>query len=325
MGLALRSEWSDDDETMKTNVSLLAVVVVLLAGLSATAHAQEPGTPEGERANPTTPPPPQTMAQPSTPPEPEKDKKPRRGDFDAGGQVRLPSGPDEMGKYATFNWIAVDVKGRYFLLDSVTVNGNIPLAVVKPGKLMNADGSSTEPSVFGGMMLTLDARLPRLPFQPSASQTEVGLVLSGAYMREGAMLLSEKDFPLFIGDFQLGYTAGLYTKLKLSSLVDFSLVPVFVYQSASAGSLTALQVPTSLILRLGSLLVLTADVGIFTGDDFSLRGKNGGRIALGGSISIKIGPILFHAGAGAASLLTGGLYPGIGDSLYVDLNVKYVK
>jgi hypothetical protein len=41
--------------------------------------------------------------------------------------TRLPSGPDEVGQDATFNWVAVDLRGRYFLLDSVTVNGNVLL------------------------------------------------------------------------------------------------------------------------------------------------------------------------------------------------------
>ena len=40
--------------------------------------------------------------------------------------------PTEAGKFATFNWVAFDMKARYFLLDSVTVNANIPIAVKKP-------------------------------------------------------------------------------------------------------------------------------------------------------------------------------------------------
>src|SRR6185503_14980605 len=63
-------------------------------------------------------------------------KQPGRGDFDAGGQVRLPSGPDEMGQYGTFNWVAVDLKGRYFVLDSVTINGTVPVALIKPDTAM---------------------------------------------------------------------------------------------------------------------------------------------------------------------------------------------
>jgi hypothetical protein len=38
-----------------------------------------------------------------------------------------------------------------------------------------------------------------------------------------------------------------------------------------------------------------------------------------------LGPIITHAGAGVASLLTGGAYPTIRDSVYIDLNVKYAK
>src|SRR5882724_4419547 len=42
-------------------------------------------------------------------------KEPKAGDFDAGGQVRLPNGPDEAGKFATFNWIALDAKAKYYV------------------------------------------------------------------------------------------------------------------------------------------------------------------------------------------------------------------
>ena len=139
------------------------------------------------------------------------------------------------------------------------------------------------------------------------------------------MLLSDKDFPLFTGDMKPGFAGALITKVKLSSLVDFSLLPAWVYQSGSADSLSAVQIPMSLILKLGEPVKVSADLGIFTGDDYSFSGDNGGRIYAGGALDLKIGPILAHAGAGVASLLTGGAYPTISDSVYVDLNVKYAK
>lgn len=249
-----------------------------------------------------------------------KPKKPGKGDFDAGGQVRLPSGPDEMGEYATWNWVAVDLGGRYFLLDSITANASIPLAIITPD---NVDGQ--DPSWIGGIEGSLEAMLPRMPFLPESSKTELGIVLSGAYMREGAMLLSKRDFPFYRGDFQPGFTAGVITDIKLSSLFSFATTPLFVYQSGTAEALTAVQIPTSTVLKLGSLVKLSADLGIFTGDDFSFSGDDMARISAGGSLTVKLGPILAHAGAGAASLLTGPLYPEIGDSIYIDLNVKYVK
>lgn len=249
-----------------------------------------------------------------------KPDKPGRGDFDAGGNVRLPSGPDEMGEFATFNWIALDLGGRYFLLDSVTVNGTIPLAVKKPDDFMGQD-----PSLIGGIDVRLEAMLPKLPFQPKDFKTRVGLVLGASYMREGAMLLSARDFPIYTGDFKPGFTAGAISDIKLSSVFDLSTRPLFVYQSGTDESLTAVQVPLSLILKLGSLVKLAADTGVYTGDDFSFSGDDGGRIALGASLDLKVGPIIVHSGAGFASLLTGGLYPEIGDSVYIDLNVKYAK
>jgi hypothetical protein len=208
--------------------------------------------------------------------------------------------------------------GRYFLLDSVTLNGNVPLAVKKPDTLMTGE----DPRLIGGISMRLDAKLPARPKQDGS---EIGISASFAYMREGALLLSEKDFPLFTGDYKPGTVLGLVTKLRLGSLLAFSLTPVWVYQSGTAGSLEGIQVPMSLIIKLGGLVKVSADLGIFSGDDYSFRGRNDGRITAGGSLTVKLGPILAHAGAGVASLLTGGAYPTISDSVYLDLNVKYAK
>jgi hypothetical protein len=257
----------------------------------------------------------------STTPEPPAPKKePGRGDFDAGGQVRLPNGPDANGKFATFNWIAVDLKARYFLLDSVTVNANIPVAIKHPDSI---GGGAVDPSMIGGMTARLDAMLPHMPMMRKDSK--VGVSLGVGYMREGAMLLSEKDYPLFVGDFKPGFAGSLVTKVKLGSVVDFSLVPAWIYQSGTMDSHKAVQIPMSLILKLGDVVQTSADLGIYTGDGYSFSGDKGGRIAAGGSLSVKIGPILAHAGAGVASLLTGGMYPTISDSVYIDVNAKYVK
>jgi hypothetical protein len=100
-----------------------------------------------------------------------------------------------------------------------------------------------------------------------------------------------------------------------------------VFQKGNAENLTAIQIPMSLIIKLGSLLKVSADLGVFTGDDLSLRARNGGRIYGGGALDVKLGPIMAHVGAGVASLFTdaGGVYPSLGDSVYIDINAKYVK
>lgn len=272
-----------------------------------------------------TPAPADAPADQPPPEEKQGPKEPKRGDFDAGGQARFPSGPDEMNQYDSFNWVAVDLKGRYFLLDSITANGFIPLAVKHPD---NISGGAIEPKMLGGLRIDLEAKLPKLPKSSLVKyETEVGLGLTAAYMREGAMLLSEKDFPLFVGDLQPGLAGSLIMKVKLSSLVDFKLLPAFVFQTGESENLTAVQVPMALVLKLGDVVKLSADVGVFTGDDISLRAKNGGRVYLGAALDVKIGRIITHLGAGFASLLTDemGLYPTIKDSVYLDLNVKFAK
>ncbi|HUS31845.1 MAG TPA: hypothetical protein VMZ53_25265 [Kofleriaceae bacterium] len=324
---------------------------VMLAVLLGTAPAlAQPGTP-----TPSDPPPDPQPAQPTSPgptstldsgigmpsmtttpgadkpaPPPEKKKEPGRGDFDAGGQVRLPNGPGEDDKYAAFNWIAFDAKGRYFLLDQVTLNGNVPIAVIHPDTIK---GGAVEPSMFGGISIRLDAIVtaPKMPMVPQKGENKIGLSLTGAYMREGAMLLTEKDFPLFIGDMKPGFAGALVTRVALSNVVDFSLLPAWIYQSGSTNSHKAIQVPLALIIKLGDVVKLSTDLNIATGDDYSMRGKNGGRLGAGVALDLKIGPILGHVGTGVASLLTGdpmttqAVYPSIKDSVYFDLNVKYAK
>jgi hypothetical protein len=296
----------------RARASLVAATLTALSStaLSSTALAQVPAEPPPEQP----------------PAEEEEKKEPGRGDFDFGGQARFPNGPDEMGEFASFNWVAVDLKGRYFVFDGVTINGNVPLAVIKPDELA---GGLVDPRMIGGGSVTLDAKMPtRGRFMPEqADGTEAGLILTGAYMREGAMLLSEKDFPLFVGDFKPGFAGGLRMKAKLSSVVDFSLTPQWVFQAGSSESAQAVQVPMSAIVALGETLEVSVDLGVYTGDDYTFRSSKGGRVSAGGAIDLKIGPILAHAGAGVASLGTGeaSIYPTIGDSVYVDLNVKYAK
>ena len=123
-------------------------------------------------------------------------------------------------------------------------------------------------------------------------------------MREGAMLLSERDFPLFTGGFEPGLAGGVVMKLKLSSAVDFSFVPTYVFQTGETENLTALQIPIALALKAGKTVKLSTDVGIYTGDDISLKPSSGGRISLGAALDLKIGKVLAHAGAGFASLIT---------------------
>jgi hypothetical protein len=275
----------------------------------------QPGQP-GQASQPTDKPPGE---------EKPKNKEPKRGDFDAGAQARFPSGPDDMGEYKSFNWVAADLKGRYYLLDQVFVDGFIPLAVKKPDAPMIDGATVDDPRMIGGIQARLEAKLAVPKSSLVKYDTEVGLQLTLGYMREGAMLLSDKDFPLFVGDFKPGFAGGMLMKAKLSSLLDFTLIPAWVYQSGTMESQTAVQLPMSLRVALADVVKVSFDLGIYTGDDYSFKGSNGGRISTGAALDLKLGFIALHTGAGVASLLTGGMYPSISDSVYVDVNVKYVK
>lgn len=310
-------------------------VVVALCAMAASAWAQDPPPPAPNApATPTTYP---TYSPPApyptygngeavpTPTTVMDEKLPKPGDFDAGGNLKFPNGPDTEGKYATYNWIAVDLKGKYQLFDVLEVNANIPLAVHHPDTLPM---SQREPKLFGGINARLELKTPKPPVIPLFNyEATLGLVVSAAYMHEKAMLLSDKDFPLFVGNYEPGLTAGLIMKLKLSSLLDFSFLPLWIHQANPGDAIDALQVPLALIIKLGSVVKLQAELGIYTGDGLSLRARDDGRVQAGGSLDVKVWKLLLHAGAGAASLVTGGtgMYPSVRDSVYVELNVKYEK
>src|SRR5262245_22629845 len=98
---------------MKKRVALFAIC---LASNALAQPAADHGAPPPMLAapQPTTDPmlapmsgqaPGQPAQQVDKPPEPKpKKKEPGRGDFDAGGQARFPSGPDDTGTYKSFNW-----------------------------------------------------------------------------------------------------------------------------------------------------------------------------------------------------------------------------
>src|SRR3569623_3570206 len=98
-----------------------------------------------------------TTAQPAT--DKPKSKDHQAGDFDAGGQLKLPSGPDETGKFATYNWIAVDAKGTYYVAPSVTANFLAPIAVHHPDMQM----AGARPKKYAGIRPYLEAQRPQQP------------------------------------------------------------------------------------------------------------------------------------------------------------------
>src|SRR5262245_52546022 len=127
-----------------TNMNRTALTVATLLGSTSLALAQTPPPDPSTMVPPTTGVPATTEDQPPADPPKAEKKEPGRGDFDAGGQVRLPSGPDDMGEYKTFNWVALDLKGKYYVFDTVTINGNIPVALIKPEMV-----GGIEPKMFG--------------------------------------------------------------------------------------------------------------------------------------------------------------------------------
>lgn len=254
----------------------------------------------------------QTAAESTKPEQPAKsneDDPDAKGKFNAGVGARFPSGPDENGKFGAFHWIAVDAKGRYNPSDFVSTYINVPFAVKRP----DLPAPLEEPSVFGGF-----TGRGELGFGKTLG---VGATLG--LMREGAFLLSEKDYPYYHGRLTFGTAVGPYVRFDMFG-VYLSVLPQIVWQ---AGTGAAAQIPISAKIKLGSLLEVAADAGVFTGQKLHLSAADGGRIYAGASATAKLGPILLHLGSGVASLITdpNGMYPSIKESIYFAFDVKYAK
>jgi hypothetical protein len=260
-------------------------VGIALALFANTASAEEEGTPDPN--------------------------KPKRGTFDAGFKLRFPSGPDDMGEFGQFNFVALDLQGRYFLLDQLSLDGLVLLAP------LHAEPGGLETKLFGGFLAGPTVNLDK----------QFGIDLKAGFLTEGAVLLSEKDAPIYIGDLKLAAKVGPWLKFKMGG-IELNLLPQIVFQ-ATDDKIVALQLPTSAAVSLGETLKVGLELGVYTGDDFDPRPSEGGRIAAGAAIDLKINHIRIHAGAGFATLLTDDMgangYAKIGDSVYIDLNAKYVK
>lgn len=230
-----------------------------------------------------------------------------QGKFNAGARVRFPNGPDEMGEFKTFNWVAVDLQGRYNLTNLISTYLTVPLAVKHP------DGAKTFGGVTGRIELLLGA--------------SVGAGVTVGMLRERAFLLSDKDYPAYVGDLKFGTALGPIVRLK-TSVVNLRLEPSFVYQ-ATDPTTTGFQLPVVAMIRLGDMLKVSGDIGLYSGDDFKVAASDGGRLGVGAAVDIKVGSIGLHLGTGLASLLTsdemGALYPSVGKSLYFDVSLKYMK
>lgn len=289
-----------------------SVVVVCLLLSARTAAAQDEATAADPAADPAATggaeaaPEAQAEAQ-----APEEEKQ--QGRVDAGGKLRFPSGPDDSMEFGLFNWIALDLRAQYGISDALAAGVHVPLAVKKP---------EGEFETLGGFTGYGSLKLLKL----------VGVSLKVGMMRQGAFLLTPYDAPIYFGDLKAGAALGPSLALK-TGVVDVAAALDVIVQMDSAGAmldetLTAVALPISAMVQVRDLLKVGAETGVYTGHEFKLGAEDGGRIPLTANVSLKLGKVILNLGAGFATLITsdtGGLYPGIGDSLFVGLNAKWAS
>jgi hypothetical protein len=226
------------------------------------------------------------------------------GHYAAGLKVMFASGGAD-----SFNFIGVTPWGRYNVSDSISVGARMPLAVSKP------DGIG----VFGGLMARAELRLG----------ATIGAFGEAGVMKHGAVLLSEQDAPFFVddADYDFATRLGLWIRVK-GGPTYLSFEPAFAYQPGDPEAITGVQFPVTALFRAGSVAHAGVQVGIYTGDDFKLGAEDQGRVAAGLVADVHVSKIKLMFGAGFSSLLTDeetGLYSSVGKSVYVSVNLAYVK
>ncbi|HLL24243.1 MAG TPA: hypothetical protein VK427_19060 [Kofleriaceae bacterium] len=208
----------------------------------------------------------------------------------------------------TFNFVGLELGGRYNVSDNIAVGARIPFAVSKPDNF----------AVFGGMMARADLRLG----------ATVGVGAEAGFLKYGAVLLSQQDAPGFAdgADYELAFTVGPWLRAKAGPTY-LSINPAFVYQGGDPEGITGLQLPVTAMFRAAGLARFGAQLGIYTGDDFGMSAEDGGRIAVGLVADTKVSTVSLQVAAGFASLLTddASAYRSIGTSVYFTVGLAYVK
>lgn len=226
------------------------------------------------------------------------------GHYAAGVRVHVASALDD-----SFNFIGLDLGGRYNVTDMINVGARIPLAVSKP------DGFS----VFGGAAVRAELRLG----------ATIGVAADVGFGKEGMFALSAQDAPLYAepADYTAGAKLGVWVRAKAGPTY-LSVEPAFVYQAeGQAEAIEAVHLPVTAMFRAGNVARAGVLVGIYTGDDFKFGADEGARIATGLVADIKVSSIALQLGAGFASLLTDDMaaYTSVGKSVYVTVGLMYAK
>lgn len=260
----------------------------MFALTSSTALAEEEETREGE-----------------TPEQKDARVSAQAGHYAAGVRVMVGSALDK-----SFNFIGLELGGRYNVSDNISVGARIPFAVKKP------DGFA----VFGGAYARAELRLG----------ASIGAFAEAGFSKYGSALLSAQDAPIYVDalDYEGAFLLGPWVRVKAGPTY-LSFEPAFVYQLGDPEAITGVQFPVTAMFRASGGLKAGAKVGIYTGDDFKLGAKDGGRIATGLVVDVAVSSILVRAEAGLSSLLVNddmgstALYRSIGKTAYVALNLMY--
>lgn len=241
------------------------------------------------------------------------------GQIEAGADVGLPSGPDDMGEFGIGNWIGLRLRADYGITDKIQAGVRIPLALVKP------DVPIFPFETLGGFIAEgMYSIIPML-----SARVNVG------FANAGAMGLNPYAFPFYFDadGMQLGFAFGVSFKKEFGGNLALTADPTLVlHMDVAAGDtgpemLQVLQIPVGLQFQVQPALAVGLRTGLYSAHEFKFGASDGGTLplVLEGQYTLMAGMLDLGAQFGFASVLTddAGLYESIGDTLFIGLSATW--
>lgn len=195
-----------------------------------------------------------------------------KGQLEAGIDVSVPKGPDEMGEPALGAWLGFTIRGDYAVNEKIQAGASIPIVLVKPDF-----GLSDGPKTVGGVQLNGQYSVMDM----LSARVVLGY---GSPSLEG---VNRFGVPAYAGDMQLAFGAGAAFKKKVADKIAVSADPLLYFQIDGGQNdmgeqemLMVFGLPIAGHYQVMPELVATLRTGFNTGHKFKTSGDDGASIPL---------------------------------------------
>ncbi|MCI0637258.1 MAG: hypothetical protein L0206_25580, partial [Actinobacteria bacterium] len=195
-----------------------------------------------------------------------------KGVLEAGVDLSIPQGPDDMGEQAVGAWLGFTVRGDYAVNEKIQVGGRIPLVAVSPDV-----GLSEGPKAFGGIELNDQYGVMDM----LSARAVVGY---GPPALDG---VGRFAVPAYFGDMKPAFGLGAAFKRKINEQIAVTSDPILYFQvdggfddMGMEEMLMVFGLPIAGHYQVMPELVATLRTGFNTGHKFKASGDDGASIPL---------------------------------------------